>query len=158
MTASYADRLENLLKRKIELLELIYESDARIRETSKAGNTSYDLYDDYLAESENYLENLDHADEESDEIINYLKSHSDEIKRISTLQSQKIRSLLLEIEGKTEAVRQIEDQIKEQVAVFIRDRRNEIRVARMQSKVVGGHYAPQGIMSREEMTTFDTKN
>lgn len=158
MTENCTNRLEHLLKKKIRLLEQIYESDSRIRELSESGDASYDIYDGYLDESEQFLARLSEADEESDEIIDHLKNHPDEIRDIPNIDCQMIRSLLLEIDGKTEAIRQIENQIREQADNFIKMQREEVRMVRKQSKVVGTHYSPQDILAREEMSTFDTKN
>lgn len=154
----FADRLEDNLKKKVELLEHIYESDDRIRKMTDPEKSEFEDFDAYLYEMQDMIEELEENDNETDEIRSYLETHKEELNSISNEQSNRIRRLLSEIEGKTQAVRDIELQAKQIVDDFLKKKRTDIKNVRKQSRVVQNIYTPQRIMTSEEMITFDTKN
>ena len=154
---SYADRLEINLKNKISLLEQIYECDDRIRTDVNPDQSDFEDLDDYLSDMDSLQEKLDLLNEETDSIVEYLTANQSELNSISNVQADRIRKLLLQIQGKAEAVEDIEKRVKTITDKMLRVKRDSIKTSRRQTRVLKSNYAPQQIMTVAEMSSFDTK-
>lgn len=155
---TYADRLENNLKDKVDLLDLIYRCDELIVKNVDPDKSELEELDSYLEKMDSYTERLNALDTDTDEIIAYLQDHPGELRMIRNIQSDRIRSLLGSIEEKSRNLSAMELKVKEKTDNLIINKRQEIVNIRRQSRAVQNRYSTRNPLSVEEMTTFDTKN
>ncbi|MCR4595898.1 MAG: hypothetical protein K5673_03850 [Lachnospiraceae bacterium] len=127
---SYPDRLISNLKYKSDILERIYESDERLRESININDSELEDYDDYLDEQEALMTELDESDAETDEIYAYFEDHPDIRESATSHQKTQIRDLISGINGKIEAVRDIESQVRNLTNDLLRNKREQIGSSR----------------------------
>ncbi|MCR5595218.1 MAG: hypothetical protein K6G12_05175 [Lachnospiraceae bacterium] len=158
MEISYIDKLENNLMAKVRLLEKIYECDERLNKVIDVDKSSFEDYDTYIEEKELLLDELDKLDKEADEITKYLENNKTRIDLVPADRRAKIMSLVSEVAGKTEAVRDIESRIRLVTDRFFENRRTDIRNSRRNLKVVQSSYGLRNALATDETSRFDAKN
>ena len=132
----HLDKLEKILKRKSNILSRIYEINDEIRSSSDPAKADYEDYDSYIEEKGTLLDELDALDTESDEITEYLQGHREVIDKMDPRDRERMLNLMSEINGRIEAVRNIEGSVKEDLDQFFRLKRDQIRDSRKQVKVL----------------------
>ncbi len=154
----HIDRLENNLKHQIEVLEKIFESNKRLIDTDQAARSKAETYDDYLEEQNSYLDELDDLDLEFDEIYGFVSSHQNMLGSVRDESKIKIRNLLSEINGKSEAVRELELRSRDIVDTFLAGRKTELSETRRTTRVLSDHYRMDRYRSTADNSIFDVTN
>ncbi len=154
---SYADKLEEILKKEIDLLEEIYRCDDYLKRNVDPSKGEFEDFDGYLAEMDEFMKSLDAAGNEVDTIIDHLRANKSEFDSISNAQSDRIRALLKQVEGKTAAVVEIEKHVRQMTEGFLENKRSDIGTIRRQ-QAARGHYTSQNAVTAEELTRFDTRH
>ena len=155
---TYPERLEHNLKKQIDSLEKLYESDRKLIETSDGSESNTLIYEEYVSEQEDLIRELDGLDRELDNIYGYLSEHKDITDTISQAQRNHIRNLTSEIDGKIQALQEYEAKAKSVIDGHLNVKRSELAVTRKNVRVLQNHYSPAGIASAEATSIFDTTN
>ena len=154
----HIDRLENNLKHQIEVLEKVFESNKRLVDLDQTARSKPETYDDYLEEQNSYLDGLDDLDREFDEIYSFINSHQGMLGSVSNESRIHIRNLLSEINGKAEAVREIEIRARDIVNTFLDGRKSELSETRRTTRVLSDHYRMDRYRSTADNSIFDVTN
>ena len=155
---SYSDRLEDNLRKKVDVLEKIYESDKRFEETFNDGASNLEQYDEYLIDQGSYMEDLDDLDAEYDGLFEYLTKHKDEVRSVQPTQKARIDSLIKEIEGKIQAVNDAEAKVRTLTGEYFRNRKSELASSRKTARVIQNHYRSAPIPVPGTNSMFDITN
>ena len=154
--ASHSDRLESNLRKKTELLDRIYACNDRLRDRLNGERIDYEDYDEYLEEKGALLEELDLLETESDHIYKEVTDAS-HILIAEEEQKKRILSLVSEINGKIEAVREIEAGMKSAVDSFFVEKRMDIRNSRKHINLVSSYHRSRNYSVTEENSILDIK-
>ncbi len=154
----YIDKLEENLKKKINLLESIFESDKKYLADTETDSFDMDLNENYLEEQNSFIEMMNELDTEHDEIYGYLRDHKAEAESVPTVQRTAINDLIRELEGKTQAVLEIENRARKRSDDIIKNRRNLISASRQKARVIQNNYGPASGMMAMDHSIFDTTN
>lgn len=156
MIETVPDRIEYNLRRKIDILEKIYESDKRIVEKLADPGFGFEIYDEYLEEQDEYENTLTELDREYDDILS--GANAGALKNISATVREKILKLVNEMNGKAEAVSALEKQTRAAVESYMNKRKNEINISRRNVRNIQSSYRPQNYSQTSEISIFDTSN
>ena len=158
MDGSYIDRLKENMREQIHILEKIYGSDNMVIENNGASGDRFTFLDNYIEEHDSYIERLQELQSDSDIISEYISKHPEIIRSLTSSQRNEILSFASEIEGKTDAVRQIETKAKTVTDRIIAERRKELAGARRNTGVINDHYRTPSAVSLIGESSFDIQN
>ena len=138
--SSYIERVEENLKQKIHILEQAYESDVRFMQNTDVDNGSLEQYDEYLEEQDSYLSTLEDLDAEYDRIYEYLAANKEILTRADQSVKDRLNSLISEVNGKLQAVRDAESKVREITENYFKNRKNRIAISRKNTRVIQNNY------------------
>lgn len=156
--SSVSERLEKNLKAKIEILERIYESDRRLLESFDIESARLEQYDEYLAEQDSYMSNLDDLDLEYDEIVKQLSAAPALARQIPADRKRSINTLIMEIDGKVQAVSDIERRVKTLTEKYFENRRSAIAGSKKTARMIQSRYGSNSMIGSGQDSMFDISN
>ena len=156
--ASCIDRLEENLKRQIDVLDQICMSDSRFAEGSETLKTDMSGYDSYLKEQDSFISILDELDSESDELMAYLADHPEEISAVGTERRKCLTALAGEIENKLNLVAEAEREARALVDDHLRSNKDRLASSRKTARVIQNGYRPNSGVAAEDNKIFDIFN
>ncbi len=156
--SSYTDKLEENLRQKIDVLEKAYESDVRFENTFDVNNGTLEQYDEYLIEQDSYISTLEDLDVEYDRLYEYLASHRAELETADRETRNRLNSLINEVDGKLQAVREAESKVKAITDTYFKTSRSRIAVSRKNTRVIQSNYGTVPSLVAADNSMFDTTN
>ena len=155
---AYLEKLKENMKEQIRILEMIYGSDKMLINNNGMSGDGFSLLDNYIEEHDSYIEILTELQNDSDIISDHISKHPEIRGALTQSQREEVLSMASEIEGKTDAVRQIELEAKAVTDKILKDRRKELAGARRTTGVINDHYRNSGVTSLMSESSFDIQN
>ena len=156
--SSYIDKMEENLRQKVTVLEKTYESDVRFANTFDVNSGSLDQYDEYLAEQDSLISTLEDLDTEYDRLYEYLSAHRTELESADRTTKERLNSLISEVDGKLQAVRNAESKVKAITEIHLKTSRGRIAASRKNTRVIQSNYGSNPGMMAADNSMFDTFN
>ena len=101
---------------------------------------------------------LDDLDTEYDRLYDLLSSHKEEVATADPSVKIRVNSLINEVEGKLQAVREAEGRVKDAVEIYFKNRKSKIAVSRRNTRVIQSNYGARPSLANADNSMFDVSH
>lgn len=157
MIENYLTVLQESLKKKNAILDVIKQASQKQNELLKCEKLDMEQFDELVEEKDGYIRELEKLDEGFETVYHKVKQELQEKKQMYAPQIAKLQQLIGEITEKSVSIQAQESRNRDMVTAYFKNERKSLGQGRRSSKAAFGYYQNLNKANQEASRIVDLK-